>query len=154
MGLFYWKRMIEYHSFFLIYNIEWHDNSQFIILSTEQFKNFYPPLRHTSPFSILFLLVVSYLFSSSHYLSLPTFAIHLIDLCQISVYILRAVSVPALTPQQRVEITAQGGIIFRRAGMERKYGLLLYMSALMSSEGGNVQVINMIDKLLLFFSIL
>ena len=66
-------------------------------------------------------------------------------------YILRAVSVPALTPQQRVEITAQGGIIFRRAGMERKYGLLLYMSALMSSESGNVQVINMIDKLLLFF---
>ena len=55
-------------------------------------------------------------------------------------YVLRAVSVPGLTPVQRVEVTAQGAVVFRRAGLGRKYSLLLYMAGLMSAEGGNVQV--------------
>ena len=55
---------------------------------------------------------------------------------------------PSLTPAQRVEITAQGAIIFRRAGLERKYGLLLYMAALMSSESGNVQVNFFIEQIM------
>jgi hypothetical protein len=59
---------------------------------------------------------------------------------QVSMYVLRAVSVPGLTPVQRVEVTAQGAVVFRRAGLGRKYSLLLYMAGLMSAEGGNVQV--------------
>jgi hypothetical protein len=57
-----------------------------------------------------------------------------------STYVLRAVSVPGLTPAQRVEVTADGAVVFRRAGMERKYGLLLYMAGLMGAESGNGQV--------------
>ena len=59
---------------------------------------------------------------------------------QISTYVLRAVSVPGLTPSQRVEVTAQGAMVFKRAGLSRKYGLLLYMAGLMSAESCNVQV--------------
>lgn len=55
-------------------------------------------------------------------------------------YVLRAVSLPGLTPVQRVEVTAQGAVVFRRAGLSRKYSLLLYMAGLMSAESGNVQV--------------
>lgn len=57
-----------------------------------------------------------------------------------STYVLRAVSVPGLTPAQRVEVTADGAVVFRRAGLERKYGLLLYMAGLMGAESGNGQV--------------
>lgn len=49
-------------------------------------------------------------------------------------------SVPGLTPAQRVEVTADGAVVFRRAGLERKYGLLLYMAGLMGAESGNGQV--------------
>jgi len=55
---------------------------------------------------------------------------------EISDYVLRAVSVPGLSPTQRVEVTARGALVFRRAGLKRKYAMLLYMAALMSAECG------------------
>ena len=54
----------------------------------------------------------------------------------ISDYVMRAISVPGMSPYQRVEITARGALVFRRAGLKRKYALLLYMAALMSAESG------------------
>ena len=55
---------------------------------------------------------------------------------EISEYVMRAISVPYLTPHQRVEVTAQGALVFQRAGLKRKYALLLYLAALMSTESG------------------
>ena len=34
------------------------------------------------------------------------------------------------------QVTAQGALVFQRAGLKRKYALLLYMAALMSAESG------------------
>jgi hypothetical protein len=53
---------------------------------------------------------------------------------------MRAISIPGLKPAQRIEVTAQGAIVFRRAGLRRKYGLLMYMASLMSAENDDPQV--------------
>ena len=63
-------------------------------------------------------------------------------------------SVPGLTPAQRVEVTAQGAMVFKRAGLSRKYGLLLYMAGLMSAESGNVQVCSLLFMCVIFIRVI
>ena len=54
--------------------------------------------------------------------------------------ILHAVSTQGLNAQQEIECTLEGGLIFNRLGLRRKYGLFLYVAALMSAENDQMHV--------------
>ena len=54
--------------------------------------------------------------------------------------ILHAASIQGLNAQQEIECTIEGGLIFHRLGLNRKYGLFLYVAALMSAENDQMHV--------------
>lgn len=53
-------------------------------------------------------------------------------------YILRGMAVPGLSPVQQIECAVEGALILQRMGLMRKCALLLYISALMAADMGNM----------------
>lgn len=50
-------------------------------------------------------------------------------------YVMRAVAVSGLSTLQKIQCLTEGSMILKRLGMTRKYAMLTYIAALMSSEG-------------------